>query len=93
MQEWELARAAARQVVEREQREALAEPEAHLMRKPKDGRPYLISDRSLDRYARRLWFWSIAHGLVFVAAAAALAWFHAHNELPAWALKTALERF
>ena len=83
MEEWELARAAARQEVERAQREALAEPQAHLMRKPKDGSPYLISDRSLDDYARQLWFWSIAHGLIFVAAAAALAWFSTHGgELP-----------
>jgi membrane protein implicated in regulation of membrane protease activity len=79
MQEWEAARAAARQEVERTQREALAEPEAHLMRKPKDGRPYLIADRSLDSYARQLWWWSIAHGLVFVLAAAALGWLYVHG--------------
>jgi hypothetical protein len=88
LQEWEQARAAAREEVEREQREALATPEAHLMRKPRDGRPYLIADSSLGAYARQLWWWSIAHGLVFVLAAAALAWFQAHDELPA-----ALQKF
>jgi hypothetical protein len=76
LQEWELARAAAREEVERTQREALAAPEAHIMRKPSDGRPYLISDRDLDALARTRWIWTIVHGAIFISAAGALAWIY-----------------
>jgi len=75
-QEWELARAAARREVERNQREALSAAQAHVMRKPHDGQLYLISDRDPAALARRFRFWAIAHGAVFIAAAAALARLH-----------------
>jgi hypothetical protein len=75
-QEWELARAAARREVERNQREALGAAQAHVMRKPNDGRPYLISDRDPAALARRFRFWAIAHGAVFIAAIAALTQLH-----------------
>ena len=80
-QEWALVRAAARRQVERMQRQALAAPVVHVMRKPLDGRPYLISDRSLDELATTLWIWAIVHGAVFVTAAAAIAlvWLRAHG--------------
>jgi hypothetical protein len=78
-QEWSLARAAARREVEREQQEIMAAPEAHLMRKPEDGRLYLISDREPAVLARQFWFWAIMHGTVFIATAAMLAWLYEHG--------------
>jgi len=78
-QEWELARAAARREVERAQQEALADPEAHVMRKPANGQPYLISDHDLGALARQFWWWAIVHGAIFIAAAGALAWFFAEG--------------
>ena len=79
MPEWNLARTAARLEVERTQFEALAAPEAHIMRKPRDGQPYLISDRDLGALARQFWWWAIVHGAIFTAAAGALAWVYARG--------------
>ncbi|MDR0275963.1 MAG: hypothetical protein LBI48_11625 [Burkholderiaceae bacterium] len=80
-QEWELARAAAQREVERTQQEALAQPEAHVMRKPADGQPYLISDTDLGALARQFWLWAIVHGAVFIAATIALASFYARGDI------------
>ena len=78
-QEWDLARAAARREVQRAQQEALTALEAHIMRTPSNGLPYLISDRDLDALARRFQLWAIVHGLVFIACAAALAWLYSRG--------------
>jgi hypothetical protein len=76
LEEWDLARTAARQEVEREQRELLITLQAHLMRKPRDKRLYLISNRTPTELSRQFWLWAIVHGTIFIAAAAALAWFY-----------------
>ena len=78
-QEWELARAAAHREVQRTQQQALAAPQAHVMRKPENGLPYLISDRDPDVLARQFRLSVIVHGAVFIAAAAALAWLYARG--------------
>ncbi|MBX3685123.1 MAG: hypothetical protein KF909_03235 [Rhodocyclaceae bacterium] len=75
LREWELARAQARREVTRAQQTATRHPEAHVMRKPADGRLYLISDLDPDRIAMRYRYWSWFHLAVFLGAAAAAAWF------------------
>lgn len=74
LQEWMLARQAAKREVAKRMQEAQAAPDIHLMSKPRDGRLFLIS--SLDPYdlARRYMLWSWAHLLVFIAALIALSW-------------------
>lgn len=74
LREWELARAQARREVRRRRDEALAAAEAHVVRRPDDGRLYLISDLDPERIARRYRRWAGFHLVVFVAAAAATAW-------------------
>lgn len=74
LKEWELARAQARREVVKQRDAALAAPEAHLMRKPAS-RLYLISDLDPRQIARRYTLWSVFHAVIFLGAAATLAWF------------------
>lgn len=74
LEEWEQARTQARREVLATQREVLAAPEAHVMRRPRDGRLYLISDLDPDRLARRYRLWAGFHLVLFVGGAGALAW-------------------
>lgn len=75
LKEWELARAQARREVQRQRHAVLAAPETHVVRKPAD-RLYLISDLDPQRIARRYQWWAVFHLAVFLATAAATAWFH-----------------
>ncbi len=75
LQEWELARQQARREVERRRDEAMAAPEAHLVRRPSAGRLYLISDFDPGRIARRYRWLALFHIVLFLAAIAGLAWF------------------
>ncbi|ENO96988.1 hypothetical protein C667_11111, partial [Thauera phenylacetica B4P] len=75
LREWELARAQARREVRQRQTEALAAPELHLMRRPSDGRLYLISDLDPERIGRQYRWIAAFHATVFLGATAATAWF------------------
>lgn len=75
LREWELARAQARREVRRQQAAAAAAAEMHVMRRPADGRLYLISDLDPERIGRRYRGFAAFHAVVFLGAAAALAWF------------------
>jgi hypothetical protein len=74
LEEWETARACARREVLALQREILAAPEAHVLRQPRDGRLYLISDLDPAHLARRYQLWALFHLTLFVGGAGALAW-------------------
>jgi len=52
MQEWMLARSAAKREAEKRMNEALAEPDTNFMLQPQDGRLFLISNsiRTSSRY-------------------------------------------
>src|SRR5574337_664929 len=69
LEEWEAARTQARREVLALQREVLAAPEAHVVRKPRDGRLYLISDLAPERLARRYRRWAWFHLSLFVGGA------------------------
>ncbi|WP_068637141.1 hypothetical protein [Thauera butanivorans] len=75
LREWELARQAAKREVQRQRQELMAAPEAHVMRKPADGRLYLISDLDPDRIARRYRWLAAFHAAVFLGAVGVSAWF------------------
>lgn len=79
VREWALARAQARREVAKGRREALAAPEAHLMRRPADGRLYLVSDLDPRRIGWRYRMWAAFHLAAFLGAAAAAAWIQARS--------------
>jgi hypothetical protein len=58
LKEWELARSAALREVRKTQQEVLSEPGVNMMRKPRDGRLYLLSDLSPQQMARRYGLWT-----------------------------------
>ncbi len=72
LDEWEQVRLAARAEVEKNYREMQAAPEISIVRAPKDGRQYLISNKSQRELARmyqlRIWL----HLAIFIAAMAGL---------------------
>lgn len=58
LKEWELVRTAARREVQKQHKEIRSQPGIHMVRKPKDGRHFLISDLDPDRVARRYGMWT-----------------------------------
>jgi hypothetical protein len=69
-QEWELARRQAQREVEKQHREIRLGDGVHIMRKPQDGRLFLISNMAPPRLARKYLIWGWVHlALVLVAAA------------------------
>jgi hypothetical protein len=72
--EWALARQAARREVEKQHRQARNEAEVHTLRRPSDGKLYLISNRDPEQIARRYLYWAVFHLALFFGALAALPW-------------------
>lgn len=70
--EWALARQAARREVTRMHREARHAPEVNTLRRPASGQLYLLSNFDPDQLARRYLWWSVFHLAAFFAALAAL---------------------
>lgn len=75
LREWELARAQARREVRQQQSEAMTAAELHVMRRPADGRLYLISDLDPERIGHQYRWFAAFHAAVFLGASAATAWF------------------
>jgi len=73
MQEWMLARQAAKREAEKRLDEARAEPDTNFMLQPHDGRLFLISNLDSDKLARRYTLWTWAHVIIFFGALGALA--------------------
>jgi hypothetical protein len=67
LREWELARRQARREVEKTHREARANAELHLLRRPDDGRAYILSSFAPQSLARRFHAWAAAHLAVVIA--------------------------
>lgn len=74
MQEWMLARQAARREVTKKKRAALAQPDIHFIGQPRDGKLFLISNLTPERLSRRYLFWSWAHVVIFFGALGVLGW-------------------
>lgn len=74
LDEWALARQAARREVDKLHRAARNEADVHTLRRPASGQIYLISNLEPERIARRYLYWSAFHLLVFFAAIGALPW-------------------
>jgi len=72
MEEFALARNAARREVAKDHQEIRALPGVHLIRKPRDGRLFLLSNLSPEKLARRYGFWTHIQLGIAVAAGVAL---------------------
>jgi hypothetical protein len=73
MREWERARLKAQQEVRRRQTEGRAATTegVHLLRKPRDGRLFLLASELPDKLGRRFAIWSGLHLAVFLGAGTA----------------------
>lgn len=68
LDEWERARQAASDEVDRTHLDIRLKDGIHLMRKPAQGRPYLIANREVADLARHFRLWSWAHLTLMMAA-------------------------
>jgi hypothetical protein len=74
MQEWMLARQAARREADQRIASARAQPDVNYLLQPRAGRLFLLSNLPQNRLERRYWFWSWAHPAIFFGALGGLAW-------------------
>ena len=74
MDEWLLARQAAKREVEKKKCEAQAQPDIHIIGQPRDGKLFLISNLTPDRLSRRYLLWTWAHLAIFFASLGAFGW-------------------
>lgn len=74
MAEWMLARKAAQREIAKKKREAETEPDLHIIKKPGDGKLYMISNLTPEDLSRRYLYWSWAHLLIFFAVLGTLGW-------------------
>jgi hypothetical protein len=68
LEEWERARQAASEEVDRAHFNIRLQDGIHLVRKPAHGRPFLIANREVAALERRFRLWSWAHLGLMVAA-------------------------
>jgi hypothetical protein len=68
MQEWGLARAAAKREVRRDIERTSRQPDIDILARPADGRLFLLSNYELKGIERRFTLWSWAHLLAIFAA-------------------------
>ena len=74
MDEWMLARQAAKREADKRLTAARKEPDTHFLRQPQDGRLFLLSNLSPARLARRYAIWTWAHLIFFFSALTGVAW-------------------
>lgn len=68
LKEWELARLQARREVRKRHVEIRSQNGVNLLRKPRDGRLFLLSNEMPEKLGHRFAFWSGIHLLVFFGA-------------------------
>jgi hypothetical protein len=74
MQEWMLARSAAKREVAKSMREAQSQPDLNIISRPRAGELFLISNLDQDRLSRRYLLWSWAHLAIFFGALGGIGW-------------------
>lgn len=73
LNEWEAARKAAREEVEKHHHEIRLQDGVHILRKPADGRLFLLSNLSPRALSKRYGFWAWLHlGFLFAAVVAVI---------------------
>lgn len=71
LREWELARLAARREVQKQHREIRLQDGVHLLRRPQDGRLFLLANELPEKLGRRFAVWASIHVAIFLGAGAA----------------------
>lgn len=74
LREWELARRAAVREVEKQHREIRAQNGTHIMRAPRDGRLFILSNHTPQRLRRQYLCWSLWHLTIVLASVAVVIW-------------------
>ncbi|HEU0283434.1 MAG TPA: hypothetical protein VFQ99_06585 [Gallionella sp.] len=74
MDEWMLARQAAKREVAKMMREAQAQPDINIISQPRDGKLFLISNLTPEKLSRRYLFWTWAHLAIFFGALGGIGW-------------------
>ncbi|HTN94783.1 MAG TPA: hypothetical protein VMJ33_09390 [Gallionella sp.] len=74
MQEWMLARSAARREVAKMMREAQVQQDINIICRPREGELFMISNLDQDKLSRRYLFWSWAHLAIFFGALGGVGW-------------------
>ena len=74
MEEWMLARQAAKREVSRKQRGANTQPDMHIISRPRDSKLFLLSNLAPDHLSRRYLLWSWAHLVIFFGALGGISW-------------------
>ncbi len=74
MQEWMLARSAAKREVGKKLCEAQATPAINIICRPHDGKLFLISNLKQNDLSRRYLLWAWAHLVIFFGAMGAMGW-------------------
>jgi len=74
MNEWMLARSAAKREVAKIMRETQAIPDTHIICQPQDGKLFLVSNLKPDDLSRRFLFWIWAHLVIFFSALGGIGW-------------------
>lgn len=72
--EWALARSQAKREVRKTHNEIRTRPGTNVLRKPRDGRLFLISNVGPEELTRRYKAWAWVHLVVFVAAVGGVGW-------------------
>ena len=71
LKEWELARLQARREVRKQHQDIRSRDGVNILRRPRDGRLFLLADDLPDKLGRRFAFWSGIHLIVFFVAGGA----------------------
>jgi len=74
MQEWMLARSAARREVAKMRCDAEAQADINIISRPRNGELFLVSNLDQARLLRRYLLWSWVHLLIFFAALGGIGW-------------------
>lgn len=74
LQEWELARRAAKREAEKRMRDATNQSDTHFLAQPHNERLFLISNLQPEKISRRYALWSWAHLAIFFGALGGVAW-------------------
>jgi hypothetical protein len=74
LKEWELAMRAARREVARRHQEIRSQPGVNVLRAPRDGRLFLLSNFDPQRLERRYGWWTRAQLVIAIGAGAAAFW-------------------
>lgn len=74
LREWELARKAAHREIEQQYREVRAQSGVHVMRAPRDGRLFILSNDTPQRLRNKYLFWSAVHLCIALASVVVTIW-------------------